>query len=210
MGIFDYIFKRVYEWANTDNDNDNKNGSISIKPDRSDNNTDNYDYDSYTNYNNNLSNDSNNDIYKDNHIAIPDNYQIQDQHALTAAPLRPTRRRYPYTYDAKCVKVIDGDTVVLDVYGFKSVSENFKFRLFGIDTPEMDSKIAAEREKARQAKAFVEKKILNQIIEIQTLKDAADGFGRYLCVISYDAGLSDLVELNTELINEGLAVKFMV
>jgi micrococcal nuclease len=60
-----------------------------------------------------------------------------------------------FEYRAKLVRCVDGDTVELDVdLGFK-VTMREKFRLTGIDTPEKNSKVAAERVAAHAATEYL-------------------------------------------------------
>ncbi len=56
-----------------------------------------------------------------------------------------------YRYDARCVRVVDGDTMDLDVdLGFY-VTHRIRVRLLGIDTPELRSSDPSERDRARDA-----------------------------------------------------------
>jgi len=75
-----------------------------------------------------------------------------------------------YQYKAKVTKVIDGDTfdAIVDL-GF-NVYTHVRFRLEGIDTPELKSKIEAERFHALAAKAELERLILNQDVILSSSK----------------------------------------
>ncbi len=104
-----------------------------------------------------------------------------------------------YQYKAKIINVVDGDTVDAEVdLGF-TVWVKVRFRLYGIDTPEVNSKNPLERQKAQEAKQFVEERLLNQTRIIQTYK--TDKYGRWLAEIFIDGDLS----INEALLNEGLA-----
>jgi micrococcal nuclease len=63
------------------------------------------------------------------------------------------------TYDYKVLRVIDGDTVVIDApFLPDELKKTLRLRIVGIDTPEKGgrAKCEAEKEKAWQAKLFVE------------------------------------------------------
>ncbi len=89
-----------------------------------------------------------------------------------------------YTYKAKYVKTVDGDTVdvFLDV-GFHAHRRE-RLRLLRVDTPEMNSKNAAERSKAKLAKSHVHA-FLACAREIRVQTHKSDAFGRYLAEIWY-------------------------
>jgi micrococcal nuclease len=72
-----------------------------------------------------------------------------------------------YVYNATITNIVDGDTVdaVVDL-GF-NVSTKIRFRLNGIDTPEINSKNEAIQAIAKQAKQFLIDQILNKSVVIQ-------------------------------------------
>jgi len=118
-----------------------------------------------------------------------------------------------HCYAGKVLKVIDGDTLFLEVdLGF-FVKINLRVRLRGINCAELNSKIINEQKAAISAKEFVEKKILKcEWIAFQTFK--LDLHGRYVADVFYLPGETDKeiifqkgVFLNQELISEGLAIK---
>ena len=70
-----------------------------------------------------------------------------------------------YQYNAKCIRVVDGDTI--DAYvdlGFNIWVEK-RIRLFGIDTPETRTTDLQEKEKGIAAKNFLEEQIKNNNYE---------------------------------------------
>ena len=80
-----------------------------------------------------------------------------------------------YEYKAKLVKVVDGDTVDLDVdLGFH-MTARIRFRLARINTPEVRGK---EKEAGLLAKAFVLHELLNADIVVKTEKTGK--YGRWL------------------------------
>ena len=88
-----------------------------------------------------------------------------------------------YSYRAKIIRVVDGDTVDADIdLGFK-VTSHQRLRLARIDTPELNSKDPQVRQNAVDATEFVRSKILNQTVFVVTTK--SDLYGRYLAEIFY-------------------------
>lgn len=112
-----------------------------------------------------------------------------------------------YTYRAKLISVIDGDTidVTLDL-GF-DIAHIIRLRLSGINTAELRSKIEEERIKAQAAKTrvidLIEQKG-KKGFTVQTFKDAQEKYGRYLAKVIFTDG----TELNQTLLDEGLAVPY--
>lgn len=124
----------------------------------------------------------------------------------------------PPTLRAQCLRVIDGDTVDLLVdCGFHNHRVD-RFRLYGIDTYELSSKDAAEREKAQAAKAKMIERLspalgtlstespVKWALKIQTRKDP-DHFGRWLADVWCQVNGTE-IHLNAELLALGLAVPF--
>lgn len=106
-----------------------------------------------------------------------------------------------YTYAALITNVVDGDTVdaVVDL-GF-TVSVKVRFRLYGLDTPEMTSSDAIVREAAKAAKAFVANMVLNKQVSLKSYK--TDKYGRWLAEIFVDG-----VNINQLLIEHNYAVPY--
>ena len=110
-----------------------------------------------------------------------------------------------YCYQATCIRVIDGDTVDLSIdIGFNIHMEH-RFRLSGIDTPEIFgvSKESEEYQRGIASKQRLESLVMGQVLEIKTEKDRADKYGRYLATI-----LVDGVDICQTLIAEGLASQY--
>jgi len=131
-----------------------------------------------------------------------------------------------YQYNAVIRKVVDGDTVEIDIdLGLSAWVHNEKIRLYGIDTPEVYGvkKGSVEWERGNLASEFVKKYLAenNQVI-IETIKDKKEKYGRYLALIyikidqSILTGLTDIRSigdfycLNDMLIAKGLAKKYMI
>jgi micrococcal nuclease len=97
-----------------------------------------------------------------------------------------------YTYQARLVRVIDGDTIVVDVdLGLNIWMHNQHLRLAGINTPEIHGvkKDSAEYTAGMEAKAFVEAWVQQHgpALVIRTSKDRTGKFGRWLCQVYNDA-----------------------
>lgn len=116
----------------------------------------------------------------------------------------------PYEYKARFKKIIDGDTIVLDIdLGFSVVLANQTIRLIGIDTPESKSKDKVEKIFGIASKKAVEEFIKNSDQEnliIQTIfcDENGDKFGRILGKIFN----SNKVCLNDWLVEFNYAVKY--
>lgn len=109
-----------------------------------------------------------------------------------------------FEYKATVVKVVDGDTVDLDIDLGMRVHVFERVRLDGIDTPEKNSKVAAERTAALAASAFLGELLKDPNIIIRTKKDSQEKYGRYLATIINAAGLN----CNEELVKAGHAVAY--
>lgn len=59
-------------------------------------------------------------------------------------------------YDAEIVRVIDGDTVVVDIYIWVDLIKRVNLRLTGVNTPEIRTRLQCEKEMGLKAKEFVE------------------------------------------------------
>lgn len=107
-----------------------------------------------------------------------------------------------YTYKIKKInRVIDGDTIDVDIdLGF-SITITQRVRLQGIDAAETRTKDLVEKEKGLAAKEWLEKELSREgewIIE--TTKE--DKYGRILGTL-YLVG--DPVTVNERMLNEGIA-----
>jgi endonuclease YncB( thermonuclease family) len=107
-----------------------------------------------------------------------------------------------YIYRARVVRVIDGDTLELNIdLGFKTTLEKERVRLLNIDTDELRGNDPVKKERARKAKKFVEDILPpNTEVIIQTDKDRTGKYGRYLAdvFVSYQGANCNLSELLKE------------
>lgn len=104
-----------------------------------------------------------------------------------------------FTYNAELLNVVDGDTVDLKVdLGF-DIYTKMRFRLLGVDTPEIRTKNLEEKEWGLKAKEFVVQTFAengNKCV-VNTLKDAKEKYGRYLATIVFgDKSLNDMLVEN--------------
>ena len=122
-----------------------------------------------------------------------------------------------YEYRAKCLRVIDGDTVHLEVdLGFRMSTEHH-FRLLGIDTPELRGGTVESKNKAQQAKRRVKELLFVDPDECTTSFDLlihtekADSFGRWLAKVMVFTDLEPVaqwVDISDILIKEGHGVPY--
>ena len=86
-----------------------------------------------------------------------------------------------FEYSCKLIKVIDGDTIDVDIdLGFGVWLRKQRIRLYGIDTPESRTRDLEEKKYGLAAKAFLVKWTGAGELTIKTHKDAKGKFGRIL------------------------------
>ena len=91
-----------------------------------------------------------------------------------------------YEYKCKMVKVVDGDTVDIDIdLGFGVWMRDQRIRLYGIDTPESRTSDDKEKVYGLAAKDFVVKWTNAGDLSLKTFKDDRGKFGRILGEIWY-------------------------
>ena len=107
-----------------------------------------------------------------------------------------------YEYRSKILKVIDGDTVDVDIdLGFGVWMHKERVRLFGIDTPESRTRDLAEKKLGLEAKARLTE-LCGERLKIKSL--GRGKFGRILA-IPYTNDNEDICQI---LIQEGHAVEY--
>ena len=85
-----------------------------------------------------------------------------------------------YTYNAKVIRVIDGDSCVVSVdLGFR-INYEIKLRLAGISAPEVRG---PERPEGLKSRDFLRSLILGKEVQVRTMKDSQEKYGRYLADI---------------------------
>jgi micrococcal nuclease len=119
-----------------------------------------------------------------------------------------------YEYRATVIKVVDGDTVDVDIdLGFGIVLSDERVRIAGIDTPESRTRDKEEKKFGLAAKARV-KQLLGKtcVLKTQINKNGEDmkgKFGRILGDFSVYDGATDSWRMLTQiLVSEGHAVPY--
>ena len=119
-----------------------------------------------------------------------------------------------YEYKATVVKVVDGDTVDVDIdLGFGIVLSDERVRIAGIDTPESRTRDKEEKKFGLAAKARV-KQLLGKTCVLKTQinksgEDMKGKFGRILGAFNvYDSDTDSWKLLTSILISEGHAVPY--
>ena len=111
-----------------------------------------------------------------------------------------------FEYRCKLIKVIDGDTIDIDIdLGFGVWLRNQRIRMYGIDTPESRTSDIQEKFFGQRAKAFLEKWVTAGDVTLRTKTyDAKGKFGRILGELWY-AGTHNI---NQKLIDNHHAVAY--
>jgi len=115
-----------------------------------------------------------------------------------------------YRYNAKVVRVIDGDTVVLDIdLGFGVTITDESIRMYGINAPESRTRDLVEKEKGLAAKEYIKTLLApgDSVILRSDLFDKRGKYGRILGTIIVSA-LGQEMNVNDKMISEGHAVPY--
>ena len=116
-----------------------------------------------------------------------------------------------YEYKCTIVKVIDGDTVDVDIdLGFGVWLKKQRIRFYGIDTPESRTRDLEEKKYGLIAKAFVEAHLpVGSTRTLTTVKDKTGKYGRILGKFkAYDSYTDAWVNLNQWMIIKHLGVEY--
>ena len=116
-----------------------------------------------------------------------------------------------HEYRATLLKIIDGDTVDVDIdLGFGVVLTNQRIRLYGIDTPESRTRDLEEKKCGKLAAKYIEDHI--KVSSTFTLRTHLDGKGKYGRIlgelICYVPEFDREMSLNDAMILKKLAVKY--
>ena len=111
-----------------------------------------------------------------------------------------------YEYKATVKRIIDGDSLVLDIdLGFYMFMNETKIRLYGLDTPEMNSEDPLLRLQAIMAIRYLYDNLkVGEKVTIKTVLDKREKYGRLLATIITNDGLN----INEGLIQNKLAVSY--
>ena len=109
-----------------------------------------------------------------------------------------------YQYSCIIRKVVDGDTIDVDIdLGFGVWMLNQRIRMYGIDTPESRTRDLEEKKYGLAAKEFLQKWTGAGELTIKTHKDAKGKFGRILGELwTFDTNI------NEKMIERHHAVKY--
>ena len=114
-----------------------------------------------------------------------------------------------YEYRCKIVKIIDGDTVDVDIdLGFGVWMHKERIRLYVIDTPESSTRDLDEKKYGLIAKGWIEKFMpVGSMQTLITQKDKSGKFGRILGKFRVNDGHYDII-LNDWMISNHHAVAY--
>ena len=110
-----------------------------------------------------------------------------------------------YEYGCKVKRVVDGDTIDVDLdLGFDIIYK-CRVRLYGIDTPESRTRNKDEKVRGKLAAKFLQDAISNgKNVILQTqLKDSKGKFGRVLASVIIDG-----ININQKMVTNHLAVRY--
>ena len=110
-----------------------------------------------------------------------------------------------YEYGCKVTRVVDGDTIDVDLdLGFDIIYK-CRVRLYGIDTPESRTRNKDEKVRGKLAAKFLKDAISNgKNVILQTqLKDSKGKFGRVLASVVIDG-----ININQQMVTNHLAVRY--
>ena len=116
-----------------------------------------------------------------------------------------------YEYRCKVVKIIDGDTVDVDIdLGFGVWLHKERVRLYAIDTPESRTRDLVEKKYGLAAKDFLTGMLDDDGgIILKTHKDATGKFGRILGKFEiYDSKTDQQMMMGDWMIRESVAVAY--
>ena len=110
-----------------------------------------------------------------------------------------------YEYRCKVRRVVDGDTVDIDIdLGFGVWLHKERVRIYGIDTPESRTRDKEEKKYGLMSKKFVQERYpVGSDAVLITHKDATGKFGRILGELKYNN-----TTINKKMITEGYAVAY--
>ena len=117
--------------------------------------------------------------------------------------------KHMYEYRCTVVKIIDGDTVDVDIdLGFGTWMHKERIRLLGIDTPESRTRDKEEKKYGLAAKKYLTEMLNDEGgIVLKTKKDAEGKFGRILGELWRTTDYADK-SINQYLVDEHHAVQY--
>ena len=113
-----------------------------------------------------------------------------------------------FEYRCELIKVIDGDTIDIDIdLGFGVWMRNQRIRMYGIDTPESRTRDLEEKKYGLAAKAFLTEMLDDSHLILKTHKDERGKFGRILGELWRTSNYTDK-SINTYMIEKHHAVAY--
>jgi len=115
-----------------------------------------------------------------------------------------------YTYRAEALRIVDGDTVDLEIQLGFEVAIQIRARLYGVNTPEIHgiAKDSEEYKKGIEAQQFLARLIMNRELIVKTIKDKKGKYGRYLAEIWVREDFPDKPSVNQRLLDGGYGVPY--
>ena len=108
-----------------------------------------------------------------------------------------------YVYRAHVTRVYDGDTLTATLDLGMNITRKCSCRLSGVDTPEIRTKVAGEKEAAYKARDRVRELVLDKWVTVHSIQKP-DKYGRLLVRVWTESGVC----LNDLLLEEKLAVEY--
>ena len=113
-----------------------------------------------------------------------------------------------FEYKCKLIKVIDGDTIDIDIdLGFGVWLRKQRIRMYGIDTPESRTRDLEEKKYGLAAKAFLTEMLDDSHLILKTHKDERGKFGRILGEVWRTTNFADQ-SINNYMIEKHHAVAY--
>lgn len=106
-----------------------------------------------------------------------------------------------YKYTGIVRRIVDGDTVIIDFdLGFKFWFFEQRVRLYGINTPEINAD-------GLESKKYLERRLLDKEVIVQTIRDKKEKYGRFLAVIWVNIN-GNFCNINDLLVEKGYAIYY--
>tara|TARA_R100000541_G_scaffold3651_3_gene10934 strand:+ start:1781 stop:2263 length:483 start_codon:yes stop_codon:yes gene_type:complete len=119
---------------------------------------------------------------------------------------------WPYIYKAQMIDLYDGDSVTLDIdLGFNTLMTQQKCRLYGLDTPEIrgSNKEFGKLVKEKLHEFINEAFAVGYILIVNTHKDKAGKFGRWLVTMFLSHDREHVINVNKWLIDNKYAIEYL-
>lgn len=113
-----------------------------------------------------------------------------------------------YEYRAQLIRVVDGDTLDLEVdLGF-GIAKADRFRLAGINAPEVRGADKARGELATMCLRDLLENAADGWVTVRTTKDKREKYGRYLAQVLVTGRDGTVTDVGAALVTEGLAAPY--